>query len=70
MLVGFFENIVADTELETRIADSLTLRRFLGCFLEKRPPDGSTLRKTRQRMPEEAFREVFSPVVGQRQAVG
>ena len=29
MLIGFFENIVYDTELEYRIADSLTLRRFL-----------------------------------------
>ena len=30
MLIGFFENILYDTELEYRIADSLTLRRFLG----------------------------------------
>jgi len=68
MLVGFFENIVADTELEYRIADSLTLRRFLGYSLEERTPDESTLRKTRQRMPEEAFREVFSRVLDQCQA--
>lgn len=70
MLVGFFENIVADTELEYRIADSLTLRRFLGYSLEERTPDESTLRKTRQRMPEEAFREVFSRVLDQCQAAG
>src|ERR1043166_2206189 len=68
MLVGFFENIVADTELEYRIADSLTLRRFLGYSLEERTPDESTLRKTRHRMPEEAFREVFSRVLDQCQA--
>jgi transposase len=70
MLVGFFENIVADTELEYRIADSLTLRRFLGYSLEERTPDESTLRKTRQRMPEEAFRAVFSGVLDQCQAAG
>lgn len=70
MLVGFFENIVADTELEYRIADSLTLRRFLGYSLEERTPDESTLRKTRQRMPEEAFREVFARVLDQCQAAG
>jgi transposase len=70
MLVGFFENVVADTELEYRIADSLTLRRFLGYSLEERTPDESTLRKTRQRMPEEAFREVFSRVLDQCQAAG
>ena len=70
MLVGFFENIIADTELEYRIADSLTLRRFLGYSLEERTPDESTLRKTRQRMPEAAFREVFARVLDQCQAAG
>ena len=70
MLIGFFENIIYDTELEYRIADSLTLRRFLGYSLEERTPDESTLRKTRQRMPEEAFREVFTRVLDQCQAAG
>lgn len=63
MLVGFFENIVYDTELEYRIADSLTVRKFLGYSLDERTPDESTLRKTRQRMPEEAFRIVFDYVL-------
>jgi transposase len=70
MLAGFFENVVYDTELEYRIADSLTLRRFLGYSLEERTPDESTLRKTRRSMPEEVFREVFSRVLDQCQAAG
>lgn len=70
MLVGFFENVVYDTELEYRLADSLTLRRFLGYSLQERTPDESTLRKTRQSMPEELFREVFSRVLDQCQAAG
>jgi transposase len=70
MLAGFFENVVFDTELEYRLADSLTLRRFLGYSLEERTPDESTLRKTRQSMPEEVFREVFSRVLDQCQAAG
>jgi transposase len=70
MLVGFFENLVYDTELEYRLADSLTLRRFLGYSLEERTPDESTLRKTRQSMPEEVFRQVFSRVLDQCQAAG
>src|SRR5438874_5205147 len=70
MLIGFFENIIYDTELEYRIADSLTLRRFLGYSLEERTPDESTLRKTRQRMPEEVFRAVFERVLDQCQAAG
>src|SRR5438445_717547 len=68
MLIGFFENILSDTELEYRIADSLTLRRFLGYSLAERTPDESTLRKTRQRMPEEVFRAVFARVLAQCQA--
>jgi len=70
MLAGFFENIVYDKELEYRIADSLTLRRFLGYSLEERTPDESTLRKTRQSMPEEVFHQVFSRVLDQCQAAG
>jgi len=70
MLIGFFENILSDTEWEYRIADSLTLRRFLGYSLAERTPDESTLRKTRHRMPEEAFRAVFARVLDQCQAAG
>lgn len=70
MLVGFFENVVYDTELEYRIADSLTLRKFLGYALDERTPDESTLRKTRQKMPEELFDQVFRRVLDQCQAAG
>jgi len=63
MLVGFFENIIYDRELEFRIADSLTLRRFLGYSLGERTPDESTLRKTRARMPVESFNAVFDYVL-------
>jgi transposase len=70
MFIGFFENLVYDTELEYRIADSLTLRRFLGYSLDERTPDESTLRKTRQRMPEEVFDQVFQKVLDQCQAAG
>jgi transposase len=70
MLLGFFEGIVYDTELAYRIADSLTLRRFLGYSLEEPTPDESTLRKTRQRMPEETFQAVFSRVLDQCQEKG
>jgi transposase len=60
MLIGFFENIVYDTHLEFRIADSLTFRKFLGYSLEQRTPDESTLRKTREKMPIEVFDRVFA----------
>lgn len=63
MLVGFFENVVYDTQLEFRIADSLVFRKFLGYSLEQRTPDESTLRKTRQKMPIDVFDRVFSYVL-------
>lgn len=63
MLIGYFEGIAADTELEFRLADSLLFRRFLGYGLDQRTPDESTLRKTRQKMPEEAFQAVFEHVL-------
>lgn len=68
MLAGFFENIVYDTELEFRIADSLLLRKFIGYSLDERTPDESTLRKTRQKMPVEAFGAVFEYVLSVCQA--
>ena len=65
MLVAFFENIVADRALEFRLADSLVIRQYLGYGLEERTPDESTLRKTRQLLPEELFRLVFMHVLAQ-----
>ena len=69
-LIGFFENIVYDTELEYRLADSLTLRKFLGYSLDERTPDESTIRKTRHRMPEEVFDRIFRKVLDQCQEAG
>lgn len=63
MLIGFFENIIYDRELGFRIADSLTLRKFLGYSLDERTPDESTVRKTRAKMPLEAFSTVFDYVL-------
>ncbi len=65
MLVAFFENIVADRALEFRLADSLVIRKYLGYGLDERTPDESTLRKTRQLLPEETFRLVFMQVLAQ-----
>jgi transposase len=63
MLIGFFENVIYDTHLEFRIADSLVFRKFLGYSLDQRTPDESTLRKTRQKMPIDVFDQVFSYVL-------
>jgi hypothetical protein len=38
MLVAYFENLPGDSELAFRIADSLTVRRFLGYGVEEATP--------------------------------
>jgi transposase len=70
MLVGFFENVVGDSELAFRIADSLTVRRFLGYSLQEQLPERTTILKTRQRWPEEVFRDIFMRVLEQLKAAG
>ena len=70
LLVAFFENIVADRALEFRLADSLVIRKYLGYGLEERTPDESTLRKTRQLIPEAIFQQVFAQVLQQCAAQG
>jgi transposase len=65
MLAGFFLNCVTDSELAFRLADSLTLRRFLGYGLDEETPERTTLLKTRQRWPVEVFEQVFRRVLQQ-----
>jgi transposase len=65
MLVSYFENIVADSELAFRVADSLTVRRFLGYGLAEATPERTTILKTRQRWPEEAFAAIFLRILEQ-----
>jgi transposase len=70
MLVSYFENIVSDSELAFRAADSLTIRRFLGYGLEERTPERTTILKCRQRWPEEMFAAIFMGVLEQLAGVG
>ena len=46
-LVGYLENIVYDTDLAERIADSLAIRQFLGYGLAEAPPDHSSISRNR-----------------------
>jgi len=64
-LVAYFENVVGDSELAFRAADSLTIRRFLGYGLEERTPERTTILKCRQRWPEEMFAMIFRRVLEQ-----
>ncbi len=64
-LVGYFEGIDSERGIAYRVADSLTLRQFLGLSLEERTPDHSTLSKTRRLMNLGTHKAVFRWVLQQ-----
>jgi hypothetical protein len=43
LLIGYFEGIDSERGIAWRVADSLTLREFLGLSLSQAPPDHSTI---------------------------
>ncbi len=63
-LIGYFEGILYDTDLAERIADSISLRTFLGYTLTERTPDHSSLSHMRQQLGEYcAIEEVLTATV-------
>ena len=63
LLVGYFEGLRSEREIDWRCADSLSLRAFLGYDLSKRTPDHSTLCRIRQRLDLETHRAIFTFVL-------
>lgn len=59
LLVGYFEGLDSERAIAWRIADSLSLRRFLDYELDETTPDHSTLSRTRRRLDLETHRAVF-----------
>src|SRR6266496_4469429 len=64
LLVGYFEGIDSERGIAWRLADSLSLRDFLGLATETAPPDHSTISRTRRLIDEETHQEVFTWVLG------
>jgi transposase len=64
LFIGYFEGLDSQRGIAWRCSDSFTFRAFLGIPLDKATPDHSTLSKTRDRLPEEVFEEVFTFVLG------
>jgi len=48
LLIGYFEGLEAERGIAWRVADSLSLRRFLGYSLDENTPDHSTISRTRR----------------------
>lgn len=63
ILLGYFERLCSERQIAWRVADSLTLRQFLGYSLSERTPDHSTISKTRRRLSLEAHQKVFLRVL-------
>jgi transposase len=59
LLVGYCEGIDSERGIAWRLADSLSLREFLGFNLGDQTPDHSTLSRTRRLLPVETHRAVF-----------
>jgi transposase len=59
LIIGFFQNIASEREIERRCHDSLSIREFLGYNLTERVPDHTTLSVIRLRLSAETFNKVF-----------
>lgn len=63
LLVGYFEGIDSERGIAWRVADSLALRRFLGCSLTDSTADHSTISRNRRLIDLETHQEVFNWVL-------
>lgn len=59
LLVGYFEGLDSERGIAWRVADSLSLRKFIGYALEEKTPDHSTLSRTRRLYWVSTHRAVF-----------
>lgn len=59
LLLGYFEGIDSERGIAWRLADSLSLRKFIAYGLTEETPDHSTLSRTRRLFAVETHRAVF-----------
>jgi len=64
LLIGYLENICSDRALERAIQLRLDLLFFIDHDIGERPPDHSTICKTRKRIPAQVFEKVFNHILG------
>jgi transposase len=63
LLIGFFEGIASERGIGWRVADSLSLRRFLKYGLGEATPDHVTISRTRRLLDEATHQAVFTLVL-------
>jgi transposase len=64
LLIGYFEGLDSERGIAWRVADSLSLRRFLGFALDEQTPDHSTISRTRRLYWLETHKAIFKWVIG------
>ena len=64
MMIGFFEGLDSERGIAWRLADSLTLRRFLSIGLDESTPDHVTISRTRRLIGTETHQRIFAWVSG------
>jgi len=65
LLIGFFEGIASERGIAWRVADSLSLRRFLNYGLGEATPDHVTISRTRRLLDEATHQAVFTFVLAE-----
>lgn len=65
MLLGFFEGLESERGIAWRVADSLSLRQFLGYGLDEATPDHVTISRTRRLIEEATHQRIFGWVLEQ-----
>lgn len=63
LLIGYFEGLDSERGIAWRVADSLSLRRFIAFGLDETTPDHSTISRTRRLFWLSTHRAVFSWVL-------
>ncbi len=63
LMIGYFEGINSERAIAWRVADSLSLRQFLGYELDQATPDHSSVSRTRRLMDYQTHHEVFDWVL-------
>jgi transposase len=65
MLIGFFEGIDSERGIAWRVADSLSLRQFLGYGIDENTPDHVTISRTRRLVEANTHKLIFDWVLEQ-----
>ena len=63
LMIGYFEGISSERAIAWRVADSLSLRHFLGYELDQATPDHSSVSRTRRLLDYQTHQEVFDWVL-------